>query len=281
MAVPNPIIVTGTQPILTKDTYNANNSNIATRLNHATLGAVFKNEDATLTGVITFSVAPIINAALSIGGTLTTASTLVVTAGGLVVTAGGAAIGGSMSVSVDLAVAGITNLHATGITGTLSVSGAVTFSSTFNGVGAVFSSGVSASSFGGIGSSLTALTAANITAGGTLPALNGSALTNLNASALQTGSVPTGLLPTSYSALAITALNVNTMNASGAIGVQGLTVQSTPTIARVGGAPGTIPAFVAGQTDECISSSPGSGAARYLRIQDGNGNTYMLEGKLL
>jgi len=44
------------------------------------------------------------------------------------------------------------------------------------------------------GSALTNLSAANITAGGTLPALNGSALTNLNASNLATGTVADGRL---------------------------------------------------------------------------------------
>jgi hypothetical protein len=50
--------------------------------------------------------------------------------------------------------------------------------------------------FRGSGANLTALAAANITAGGVLPALDGSALTNLNATSLATGTVPTARLGT-------------------------------------------------------------------------------------
>ena len=50
---------------------------------------------------------------------------------------------------------------------------------TFN-KGAIVTGVVTATSFSGDGSALTDLSAANITAGGVLPALNGSALTNLN-----------------------------------------------------------------------------------------------------
>lgn len=62
------------------------------------------------------------------------------------------------------------------------------------GSGALRFANVYGTQFRGGGANLTALAAANITAGGVLPALDGSALTNLNASSLASGTVPSARL---------------------------------------------------------------------------------------
>lgn len=127
----------------------------------------FIDENATITGTWTFSTSPVFADGLTLGDTLTVSS------GGFVVSAGGAAITGNSTV-----------------TGTLNVSGALT-----------------AASFSGAGGSLTALNASQLTSGtipdarfpATLPALNGSNLTNLtgaNVTGLTAAQIAAGTYPT-------------------------------------------------------------------------------------
>lgn len=242
-----------------------------------------KDQNDTVTGVWTFATPPVIASGLTVGSTLTvSAGGVVVTLGGLTVNQGGAAVVGNVVVTgLIAATSSVTGVNLIS-TGTLAVTGVSNLGGALAVTGTITATGqVNAGSYVGIGTGLTALSAANITAGGTLPALNGSNLTALNASALATGSVPTGLLPTSYSALSITTLNVATINSSGAAVLHGLTVQSVPTIAAVGGAPGTVPAFVAGFSDECVSTVAGTGATRYLYIADGSGNSYKIPMQFL
>ena len=64
------------------------------------------------------------------------------------------------------------------------------------------------------GAALTALTAANITASGTLPALNGAALTALNATQLTSGTMPDARFPATLPA--ISGANLTNLPAGGA-----------------------------------------------------------------
>lgn len=100
-----------------------------------------------------------------------------VTAGGLTVTAGGLTV----------------------------TAGASTF-----GAGITVTGTVAATAVTGDGSGLTALPAANLT--GTLGAMNGSNLTNLNGTAIATGTVAAARLPTSYTNLTVTSLSTTSIN---------------------------------------------------------------------
>jgi hypothetical protein len=126
----------------------------------------FIDENASITGTWTFTTSPVFADGLTLGDTLTVSS------GGFVVSAGGAAITGNST-----------------ITGTLNVSGALT-----------------AASFSGAGGSLTALNASQLTSGtipdarfpATLPAVNGSNLTNLtgaNVTGLTAAQIAVGTYP--------------------------------------------------------------------------------------
>lgn len=86
----------------------------------------------------------------------------------------------------------INRLHGlTGLTGTgnLVASASPTFTGTVGAAAITATGTIAANLFSGSGASLTSLVAANITAGGTLPALNGAALTSLNASNIASGSL--------------------------------------------------------------------------------------------
>jgi len=79
-----------------------------------------------------------------------------------------------------------------------------------------FAGTVNAGTFAGSGASLTALPAASLT--GTLPAISGANLTNLNASNLASGSVPAARMPALTGDITMTAGTTATNIASGVVG---------------------------------------------------------------
>ena len=165
--------------------------------------------------------------ALDVVGTTRTSNGLTVTAGGVIVSAGGMAVTGNSTVTGTLG--GLTGLTVAsggltvtsgGVTvtsGGVTVTGNSTITGTLGGV-----TTLTATTFSGSGASLTNLDAGALASGtvpdarfpATLPALNGSALTNLNGSNIASGTVAEARLPTSYSALTITTLTATTVQAS-------------------------------------------------------------------
>ena len=158
--------------------------------------------------------------ALDVVGTTRTSNGLTVTAGGLIVSAGGMAVTGNSTVTGTLG--GLTGLTVAsgGLTvtsGGVTVTGNSTITGTLGGI-----TTLTATTFSGSGASLTNLDAGALASGtvpdarfpATLPALNGSALTSLNGSNIASGTVAAARLPTSYSALTITTLTTTTVQAS-------------------------------------------------------------------
>lgn len=135
---------------------------------------------------------------------------------------------GNVTVDTDVLVVNATTnrvgINTASPTVALDVTGAVQVSNglTVTGGGAIVSSGglvvvgtVTATTFSGSGASLTALPAAELT--GTLPAISGVNLTNLNASNLASGTVAAARLPA-------------VMNTATIDGVELVTVSTVPTI---------------------------------------------------
>lgn len=155
------------------------------------------SSDAAITGIITFSTAPVFTNAQAFADAVTVGATLGVT--------GASTLAGVSATDVNAS-------------GTLGVTGAVTFLSTLGVTGAVtmlstlgVTGAITAASFSGSGAGLTSLPAAQLT--GTLPALSGANLTTLNATNLSSGTVATARLPTSYTSLSVTTLGSTTVNA--------------------------------------------------------------------
>lgn len=221
--MPIPTIKTFGEEILTYQDLNTVLGTFRTTLNSPTAGACFKNDNATITAVYTFTTAPVINAALSIGGRLT------VSTGGMGVT-GTSQITGALTVTLGLgvvgnadfsaivSVGGVFNANGAGanVSGTLAVGSTSNFVGQMNGTTGVFSGGFQAAAFGGNGAALTNLNAANLT--GTLGALNGSALTNLNASNIGSGTMDPSFLGTALGVRTVTNLTI----ANGGSGFPGL-----------------------------------------------------------
>ncbi|MBP9893340.1 MAG: hypothetical protein KBG84_15660, partial [Planctomycetes bacterium] len=124
---------------------------------------------------------------------------------------------------------GLTGIPASQLTGTLPALDGSTLTnvnaSTLGGLartgfaeltGATFTGGVTATVFSGSGSGLTSIPASQLT--GALPALDGSALTALNATALTSGTLPDGRLTGTYTGALtfsnITSANMGTLNAT-------------------------------------------------------------------
>jgi hypothetical protein len=114
--------------------------------------------------------------------------------------------------------------HLVGITGKTGT-GNVVLSASPTLTGTILAAAITASGtitgnlFSGSGASLTAIPASALAAGGSLPAINGSALTNLNASNLASGTVPDARFPATLPAASgvnLTALNGSNI-ASGTI----------------------------------------------------------------
>lgn len=210
--------------------------------------------DSTITGVLTFSTAPVFTNNQAFAAGVTIATTLGVT--------GASTLHGVSATDINasgtLGVSGATTLAST-----LGVTGAVTMNSTLGVTGAV-----TAASFSGSGSGLTSIPAGNLT--GSLPAISGASLTNLNASALASGTVPTGVLPTSYSSLSITS-------------VSGATATYTTVKGAGGGAPqlnldNTATYFAVFDTDPnttFIDTTAPTGSSAYLRVSVG-GTSYRI-----
>lgn len=123
-----------------------------------------------------------------------------------------------------------------------------------------------ATTFSGSGASLTSLPAANLT--GTIAAISGANLTNLNGSAIASGTVSASYLPTSYSALTVTTLTNS-----------GITVNSQAKITfnASAGTAGSMPAFrflsdyvydASGSTPPAIGRAPSaSGTWVWVRAE--------------
>lgn len=132
---------------------------------------------------------------------------------------------------------GITVTGNSTITGTLNVSSTIT----------------------GNGSGLTNLPAANIT--GTLPALDGGSLTNLNASNLASGTVAAGRLPTSYSALTITTVTTDAITSTtGGLGTGTVTVAPN----------GTYFLSLPSASTMHTATAPAGGTNRFLNVRLGS-----------
>lgn len=250
------------------------NTNYSTIRNYVNTYGVFKNEAVTISGAWTFTTSPGFNTPVTVAGTLTVSS------GGLVVTAGGLSIGqGGGTIVGDLTVSG-TNVVSGAITGaSLNTAGALNVTGVSNLTGNVAMAGTlsvtgqaTAASFVGIGSGLTGLNAANLS--GTLPALNGSALTNLNADNITSGTLDQALLDTALGTRTFTSATTVTLVASG---VATLNTATANTLA-VGGA------FSLGslQVDQSmIGTTPPAGATRYLQFTDNLGNTYRVTANII
>jgi len=160
----------------------------------------------------------------------TFADAVTVTTGGLTITAGGLTVtAGASTFGADVTVTGV----------------------------------VTATTFAGSGASLTALPAAQLT--GTLPALDGAALTNLNASALASGNVPEARLPTTYTTLTVTSgIANNTYSAQTAYSSGGTTAQL-----RLSSS-GVEQLLLIGSTADFVSDTAPAGATdKYLNIRVG------------
>lgn len=165
------------------------NANFSTIVDTYNAFSVLTDVPRTVNTVVTFAVAPVFQASPSFGSQL-------------VVTAGGASITGTVVLNNALGVGGVATLGALLVETVATVEGfftvndnaSVTGNLVVGGTG-LFGGAVTAPSFIGLGASLTALAAANITPGGTLPALVGTALTALNMSNATTGTLNATLLP--------------------------------------------------------------------------------------
>lgn len=213
MSIPAPQVFADGFPLYAAD-LNAALSNIITAVNDGTTGCIFKDTDATYTGVLTFSQKPVLQAGLTLYGELRVAAGgLVVELGGMTILAGGLTAVGSSAVTGDLAVSGILSGGTISTPGTLTVGGVTTLMAAMNGTHGTFSGTVQAAFFAGNGASLTALpgsaltgTVASSLLTGALPAISGAALTGLNASALAIGTVDSARLATNLGSKQMTTL---------------------------------------------------------------------------
>lgn len=250
---------------------NSDNSSTSTFLN--TYG-VFKNETATISAVWTFSVAPIISGALTLNAKLTISTggadiTGNITHVGNLSTTGEGGFTGNVGVGGALLVTG-SGIGASGtlaVGGTSAFTGAVTMAATLGVTGQVM-----AGSFVGDGSGLTNLQAGDFAAGGTFPAINGSALTSLSAANVTgTGLLPLAVLPTALGTK--TFADVNTTVLTAGVTALGATTATSLALAQPldftlsGGADSLDLLNVA--SDQTISLVAGTGATRYLRVNIG------------
>ena len=151
-------------------------------------GQVIKNTTDVTVGVLTVTNTLAVGGTVSIGGTLTYEDVTNIDSVGLITARNGIVVGGGVTLSKD---------------------------------GDVFFTGVAT----GNGSGLTNLPAANIT--GTLPAISGANLTNLDASDLASGTIPDARFPATLPA--VSGANLTGLAAGGAFvkGVIGVT-STTP-----------------------------------------------------
>ena len=182
----------------------------------------------------------------------------------LTVTAGGATITGNSTITGTLG--GLTGL--TVASGGASITGNSTITGTLGGLtGLTVTGTATATTFSGSGASLTNLPSSALT--GNLPALDGSALTNLNASNLASGTVAAARLPTTYTSALTIDPGVNQLALTIATGCN---IRFTTN----SGAAGSRPAFnfaedyfVAGaNSPPSLADSPISGTSYYwLRVE--------------
>lgn len=140
--------------------------------------------DATVTGIITFSTAPVFSNTQAFAGDVSVGDDLTVT--------GDAAVTGGVTVTGALDVDGATTLDAVLISETLGVTGAVTMGATLGVTGAV-----TAASFAGAGSGITGLAAANLSGNASLGTIAASGAITGAAGFVQTGGASKGQRTTS------------------------------------------------------------------------------------
>ncbi len=131
-------------------------------------------------------------------------------------------ITGTLTVDTNVLVVDITNnrvgintatpLAPLDVVGNAAFSANVTVGGGVTVTGAVIADTVTATTFTGSGSGLTSIPAAQLT--GTLPAISGVNLTNLNASNLASGTVDTARLPTSYTSLTLGNIGIGVAGAN-------------------------------------------------------------------
>lgn len=172
------------------------------------LSYIGTGSDATITGTFTFSTAPVFSGTQAFAGDVSVGDDLAVT--------DDATVGGDLAVTGALDVDGATTLDAVLVAETLGVTGAVTMGSTLGVTGAV-----TGASFAGSGASLTSLPAAELS--GTLPAISGVNLTNLNATNLASGTVANARLNTALGGRTFSSVQTETLTVGG-VGTNGTVV---------------------------------------------------------
>lgn len=140
--------------------------------------------DATITGILTFSTAPVFTNNQAFAADVTVGDDLTVT--------DDAVVGGDLAVTGALDVDGATTLDAVLIAETLGVTGAVTMAATLGVTGAV-----TAASFAGAGSGITGLAAANLSGNASLGTIAASGAVTGAAGFVQTGGASKGQRTTS------------------------------------------------------------------------------------
>lgn len=210
------------------------------------------SSDATISGIITFSTPPVFSTAQDFASDVDVA--------------GNATVTGTLGAGAStLASVGVTGNATVG--GTLGVTGNATLSGTLGVTGAV-----TGASFSGSASGLTSVPAAEVT--GTLPAISGANLTNLNGSNIASGTVAAARLPTTYS-------SATTFSAGGHAVV--ISNQGNLYFSANGGATGSQPAFdfqsdyvyqSAGSTPPAFGTTApaGSGTWQWVKVTTNNGS---------
>lgn len=194
------------------------NGNFGNMQNYLDTYAVFKNADATLANVYTFAQKPIFSAGLTLNNQLrVTAGGAIIDTGGLEIDGGGLSVVGNTDITGNATVSGILNVNGAGIGAVaLSLSGQLTMGASapiVSGNAATFAGSVTAGSFYGAATGLTAIpgsaltgTVASSLLSGALPAINGESLTAIAASAL-TGTIAAARLPTDIGSRTVNTLS--------------------------------------------------------------------------
>lgn len=188
-------------------------------------------------------------------------------------------ITGDLTVDTDTLVVDATNNRvgiatasptvALDVTGAAKVSNGVTVTAgglTVSAGGASITGTVTATTFSGSGASLTNLPAGQLS--GTLPAISGANLTNLNGSNIASGTVSASYLPTSYSSLTFTSgvtISGGSVTFSQTTGTPSALAFATSTSIVTSGS-GSVPAFT--------SNAPTTGTGwTWIRVSLANGSS--------
>lgn len=193
--------------------------------------------DATITGIITFSSAPVFSAPQTFADDVD--------------------VGGNLAVTGTLD-AGLSTLSALSVSGDIGVGDDITVNGDATIGGVITATGaITGASFSGSGSGLTSIPSSQLS--GALPAISGASLTGLNGSAIASGTVAEARLPTSYSAMTIATATIDQ--------AQGHTAGSRAILNLEGSASYLF--SIASGTSLTTASAPAGGTNHYINVRIG------------